>query len=337
MFEKIVYETSQLNEKEQLDLLRALIEGDLSYEIALTLAATGNLKNFRKESLVSSELKNLRAIFSFERPSPEANAIVEQYRCLPIQKRLNNKNEYNNKLSSYKKQSNNESIMTAFENIQTMDETFILAINLLTTLLAKMIYDTPHIKTTLMLKVFGDLKQNPSKEYNTDFALMPAIERFQLFYNILTHSYISQDKRDFIKATIGIFLEREMLYRTPIIKKIIFLTKLKAELKTTDLSLPQIPFFSKGKQLPDGFEDLQSCLQQLPRQLDVNNESVDVDIRNISRCFNEVDETVKTQKPKTLFRAKEIDDFWNNLSIDLQEIKAEDDIEKQVESPKVKK
>jgi hypothetical protein len=330
MFKKIIHDISKLDERTQLKLLRDLVEGELSYKDAVKLINAGEPKTSHRtqdfDSFlpathdVLSTMDQIRGVGS----SDTAKKTLAMYAEMSIQLRLRDTNTYNS-LIIFGKQPGCESISRAAEKIRTQDISLTWAIQLLVALFAQRLYGTA-APTTSILKILTLLENDPSKELNAGVELNPAISFLQKFYDVLTHSYITNDKQEHIKTLTANLLQLENFHRAPIIKIITFLSKLKTDLNNTDIRAPKFMFFGKDKgKLPDGFDSLKLCLNDLPDHLNLQGESLGTDLSTISACLNQIHETVQIQKPKTLLRPKEVDAFWNEISHDIEKLITEED------------
>ncbi|EKD70545.1 MAG: hypothetical protein ACD_46C00502G0007 [uncultured bacterium] len=205
--------------------------------------------------------------------------------------------------------------MDDFNKISSKDNSFVFAINLLVQLLAKAAYHDD-LSTKNILGMLTALINDPLVTVKNE---RDCLNRFQQFYDILTHSYISNDKKEFIKSLTIKFLELELRCRAPLNKTISFLYDLKKKIDESSQEITSRKFLFFGNKKNEAVDKLNVILNKLADQTHslVGNENIYGS--HIQSIFNDVYEIISHEK-STLLQPKTSNSFFNDLFEQMQKI-----------------
>lgn len=177
------------------------------------------------------------------------------------------------------------------------------------------------IQSSHQLKLFQHHKTDAEvnlKITNAKAAL--AVAGFQKFYRVFYNSYLTDDRKDYLKFLVGRLLELEMTYRTPLNKSIAFLVKLKKDFNEGLLEKGERKFLIFGSQTTDSVLKLRGILADLPSEISIINQHVKVHIETIRKVFAAILPIVEDEQSKVSLRSGKADKTWDELLVNMNTI-----------------
>jgi hypothetical protein len=320
MFDRVTQEIARLSEFEQLDILRKMLEGVLTYQSVLETHGRYISNQFINLDRMLDYLQDSQPLSEAEK---KAQVILREYTQRPIEKRVSTDTACHAELLRHCNDSSR--VITQFKKVRTHDQTVLRAIGLYINLFAQSVYAINNCSTETMLAVFECLKADPKQALNTENRdLVAAVKRFQDFYNILTNSYLADSTRKYIILLIVRLLELEMLYRTPLNKAISMLTNMKNDLEEARVDKLETKFLFFGSKTPDSVVELRRILSEMPGTFDVltmNDEACNKYVESIKNIFAQAYDIVENEKSKTFLKSKKAEEFWKDLYTDMARVK----------------
>jgi hypothetical protein len=320
MFDRVTQEIARLCEFEQLDILRKMLEGVLTYQSVLETHGRYISNQFINFDRMLDYLQDSQSLSEAEK---KAQVILQEYSQRPIEKRVSTDTTCHAELLRHCNDSSR--IIIQFKKIQTHDQTVLRAIDLYVNLFARSVYVIEGCSTETVLAVFECLKENPKKALNTENCdLVAAIQRFQSFYNTLTNSYLPDNTRKYITSLIVRLLELEMLYRTPLNKTISLLNRMKNDMDEARVDKLETTFLFFGSKTPDSVIELRRILSEMPSTFNVltmNEEACHKYVESIKNTFALTYDIVENEKSKTFLKSKKAEEFWKDLYSDMVHVK----------------
>lgn len=311
MFSRLIDQFSRLTEFNRLDLLRKMVEGSITYEKVLTYG--DRLSEIRKHTDMAKEFSDLVDNFSARVHSintpDEALKLIDAYDGLSIQQRLENKEKYEVSLLRCVKREH--PIFHRFDALHQNDISVAMAFVLLIGVSARELFETGGTSPDKKIQAMKCL--HPSNHGNTkqvDANLVDTVHRFIKLYNILIHSYITDDKKNYIIGMTGRLVTLELENRFGFIHTIQFLLRLKNKLNANEIK--EAKFLMFGSKIPEGVLTLKGYLRDLPTSMNIL--SCDDELLKIKSIYAEIKETVVAQKKKLNFTSnKDVAKFYNGL------------------------
>lgn len=295
--------------KKRFQLLRMMVEGDLTYKTFLQMRDIKEI--FRSNGLVNDFVDTVEEYtrFSERLHGTKGSASFEKFCRLSIAERYDTDTADQYHAAILKEAGRDSSILKQFDKVREEDASVLYAVYHLVDMFLYYAYKVDDVSLSDLLNILSSLEKNPLIELKINHpVLLQKINEFQSLYTMLINSYISTDKKDFIAHIAYVTLHRELNCRAPYYGVIRCLEKMKAEFSKDDAKDHVFMFF--GTRTPESVSKIKAILAKLPENLNVLNLEIDEKMAEFKQAFDEVDVIVQSEQKGKIFRDKTVDKFW---------------------------